>query len=99
MESEKEMILMNLFAGRNRDSDIEYGLWAQWWKERVGRIEIVALAYIPCMLPQYFFPELLQSLLTSPVLLFFLSVLHMTAMLYLKANLKLRCLVVHFNME
>jgi hypothetical protein len=35
MESRK-MILMNLLQGRNRNADVENGLWTQWRKERVG---------------------------------------------------------------
>ena len=40
------MVLMNLFAGQNRDTDVEDGLWMQWGKEKVGSIERIALTYI-----------------------------------------------------
>ena len=45
MESRK-MVLMNIFSGQDRDSELEKGLWTQWGKERMGQIERVALFYI-----------------------------------------------------
>ena len=46
MESRK-MVLMNLFAGRHGDADVENRLWTQWGKERLGRIERVAWRRVP----------------------------------------------------
>ena len=39
----REMVLMNLFAGQNRNADVETNLGAHWGKERVEQIERVAL--------------------------------------------------------
>ena len=45
MESRKT-VLMNLFAGRDRDRDVENRFVDNVAKERLGRIERVALKYI-----------------------------------------------------
>ena len=42
MESGKR-VLMNYLQGSSVDADTENGLWTQWGKTRVGRIERVAL--------------------------------------------------------
>ena len=39
---------MNLFEGRNGDTDVKMDLWAQQGEERVGRIEKVGLTYTMC---------------------------------------------------
>ena len=40
------MVLMNIFAGQKRDTDVENGLVDTGGKGRVGRSERVALMYI-----------------------------------------------------
>ena len=39
---------MNLFEGRNGDTDVKMDLWAQQGEERLGRIEKVGLTYTMC---------------------------------------------------
>ena len=43
-----KMVLMDLFAGRNRDTDVENGLMDTAGEGEVGRTERVALTYIHC---------------------------------------------------
>ena len=44
----RKTVLMNLFEGRNGDTNVEMDLWTQQGKESVGRVEKVGLTYTMC---------------------------------------------------